>query len=230
MKHHQRVSVDLYDKHEAKIPFHHEMAQVPLYPSKIFFYCEVAALEGGQTPICPSNEVYERLKNKHLGFIEKLETHGVIYTRVLPCEDDASSPIGRGWKSTFQTTDRKIAEIKAKDLGVNLEWLPNGDVKSVSGILKGVKNYRGKPQFFNSIVAAYTGWIDSRNNPSEAVTFGNGDKFDPQVIDDCSEIMDEVCCNWKWQRGDVLMIDNNQTMHARRSFVPPRRIMAAIYK
>ena len=116
-------------------------------------------------------------------------------------------------------------------MGVTLEWLPNStNVKSVSGILKGVKEYNGRNQFFNSIVAAYKGWKDSRNDPTTAVVFGDGEKLDASVIEDAFEIMNQVCCDWKWEKGDILMIDNEQTMHARRSFSPPRRILASIYK
>ena len=37
------------------------MAQTPLYPAKILFFCEVAAEEGGATPICRSDVLFERL-------------------------------------------------------------------------------------------------------------------------------------------------------------------------
>lgn len=36
---------------DSKIPFHHEMAQVPTYPKRLFFYCDVPPLWGGETPI-----------------------------------------------------------------------------------------------------------------------------------------------------------------------------------
>ncbi|KAJ3416355.1 hypothetical protein HDV05_001923 [Chytridiales sp. JEL 0842] len=215
---------------EAVIPFHHEMAQVPVYPTKVFFFCETAASEGGQTPILPSFLAYQKIKERQPEFIRKLEEKGVIYTRVLPAEDDPSSPIGRGWKSTFQTTDKAVAAEKAKDLGVRLEWLPNGDVKSISGVTPAVKIYHGKAQFFNSVVAAYTGWKDSRNDPTTAVTYGDGEKLDPVAVEDAKVVMDEICSNWRWEKGDLMMIDNEQVMHARRSFAPPRRVLASLYK
>lgn len=227
---------DAYNLKTAKIPFHHEMAQVPVYPSTIFFYCQQPATSGGQTPILPSYAIYDAMKAKHPEFIEKLETVGVVYTRVLPENDDPTSPIGRGWKGTFQTEDRAVAEEKSKDLGVSLEWLPNGDVKSVSGVLSGVKLYpaTGKKQFFNSVVAAYNGWKDSRNDNTEAIKFADGEKMDPVIINDAAALMDELCCDWSWEKGDVVMIDNHQVMHARRSFVcengTRRRIFAALYK
>lgn len=65
---------------------------------------------GGETPIVLSHIVYERMKHRHPEFVEKLEQHGLIYTRVLGEEDDPSSPIGRGWKSTFLTDDKNLAE------------------------------------------------------------------------------------------------------------------------
>jgi hypothetical protein len=71
------------------------MAQVPTYPKKVFFFCQIAAKEGGQTPILPSYQAYEKMKERVPDFIKNLEDKGVIYTRVLPAEDDETSPIGR---------------------------------------------------------------------------------------------------------------------------------------
>ena len=76
------------------IPFHHEMAQVPKFPSHLFFYCDVEAKEGGETPICLSNVVYEQLSQERPEFVENLRQKGVRYTRILPKEDDSSSAIG----------------------------------------------------------------------------------------------------------------------------------------
>lgn len=57
-----------------------------------------------------SHVVYEKMKNKYPDFVERLEEHGLIYIRVLGEDDDPSSPIGRGWKSTFLTKDKSVAE------------------------------------------------------------------------------------------------------------------------
>ena len=77
------------------------MAQVPKFPSNLFFYCDIPSLKGGETPLCLSNAVYERINTERPLFVEQLKTKGVIYTRILPEDDDPSSPIGRGWKSIF---------------------------------------------------------------------------------------------------------------------------------
>lgn len=88
------------------IPFHHEMAQTPLPPTHLFFYCEVPPASGGETPILISAEVCSKVEQLHPQFMRDLEDHGVQYVRYMPEFDDPTSAIGRGWRSTFQTSDR----------------------------------------------------------------------------------------------------------------------------
>lgn len=95
---------------DQKIPFHHEMAQVPQFPSKLFFFCEVEPATGGETPIVLSHVIYDRMKDRYPDFVEKLEKHGLLYVRVLGEDDNPNSPIGRGWKSTFLTNDKTVAQ------------------------------------------------------------------------------------------------------------------------
>ena len=84
--------------------------------------------------------------------------------------------------------------------------------------------------FFNSVVAAYTGWNDSRNRGRDAVVFGDGSPIDPQAMDDAVKIMDEICVAFPWQQGDLLLLDNRTVMHSRRPFTGPRRILASLVR
>lgn len=208
------------------------MAQVPSYPQTIFFYCFVPALEGGQTPLVLSSRVCNRLSNECPEFIEKLDSLGVIYKRILPDYDDPSSAIGRSWRSTFNTEVKEEAKNKAKEIGVELEFLDNGDCVSISSVTKAIRNHptTGERVFFNSVVAAYVGWRDSRNDPVEAVRFGDGSMMNPDQIEIAKKILDEECCDLMWNKGDVAWVDNNAVLHARRSFKGERRIMAALFR
>ncbi|KAK7095320.1 uncharacterized protein [Littorina saxatilis] len=214
------------------IPFHHEMAQVPTFPSRLFFYCDVAPPSGGQTPLALSNVVYRRMQQLHPDFVTRLETEGVRYTRVLPDGDDPSSPIGRGWQSTFQTTDREEAQRKAAAQGTSTEWLDNGCLKTVTACLPAVRveERTGLKTWFNSVIAAYRGWRDSRNCPEKAVTFGDGSPMLPNVMDDLDAVFSDVAVAVTWQKGDVILVDNRLVLHSRRSFTPPRRILACLIK
>lgn len=216
---------------DQKIPFHHEMAQVPEFPAKVFFFCEIEPANGGETPFVLSHIVYERMRAKYPEFVERLEEHGLIYTRTLGEGDDPSSPIGRGWQSTFLTKDKTVAQQRAAKLGMKLEWLEDG-VKTVMGPIPAVKfdKIRQRKIWFNSMVAAYTGWEDARNDPLKAVTFGDGKPLPSDVIYDCLKILEEESVAIPWQKGDVLLLDNFAVLHSRRSFTPPRRVLASLTK
>lgn len=85
----------------------------------MFFFCEVEPKIGGETPIVLSHVIYNKMKQKYPEFVNRLEEHGLIYTRVLGEDDDPSSPIGRGWVSTFLTKDKTIAAERF----VTISWL-----------------------------------------------------------------------------------------------------------
>ncbi|KAH3797946.1 uncharacterized protein LOC127838140 [Dreissena polymorpha] len=214
------------------IPFHHEMAQVPTFPSVLFFYCDNPPAEGGQTPLVISTEVYKAMRARDGMFVDALEEKGVVYNRVLPDGDDEKSPIGRGWQSTYQTTSREEAESKCKEQGTKIEWLPNGCLRTQTKVLPAVRvdARTDKKTWFNSIIAAYLGWSDVRNDRKLAVTFPDGTPMPEESMQTLNEVFEELAIDFRWEKGDVVMIDNRQVLHGRRSFTPPRRILAALCK
>ncbi|CAN0921687.1 Clavaminate synthase-like protein At3g21360 [Linum grandiflorum] len=221
-----------------KITFHHEMSQLPVYPTKLFFFCEVEPGSGGETPLVLSHVVYERMKDKYPEFVEKLEEHGLIYTRIVGDEDDPTSTIGRGWKSTFLTDDKGVAEERAGKLGTRLEWMESGGAKTVMGPMDGVKvidddqagGSNKKKTWFNMLVDAYLYWDDERNDRRKAVTFGDGGFLPEEAVRDCERIFQEESVAVPWKKGDVLLLDNRAVLHARNPFDPPRKILASLCK
>ena len=218
---------------DQKIPFHHEMAQVPKPPSTLFFMCEVPPASGGETPILLSNELFKRAHAAAPAFIDKLETVGVRYARSMLESDDPTSAIGRGWKSTYLTDKREEAEAKQLAQNGSFEWLENGTIfKSISAALPAIRTdaRNGKKTFFNSVVAAYTGWQDARNDSKKAVVFADGEYLAEADVAVVQSIMDEIKVEIPWQNGDVMLIDNRQVMHSRNTFQPPRQIYAILLK
>lgn len=212
------------------IPFHHEMAQVPNPPDYVFFYCETAAEEGGATAIVHSNRVFQRFVDAAPEFARLVEKEGVRYIRVMPPEDDPSSPIGRSWRNTFQVKTREEAEVRMKELGTQWEWLDGDSLRTVTRVVPAIRTDErtGLKVFFNSMVAAYTGWQDSRNEATRAVVCGNGEPVDGEALLTTEVAMDEESVVIPWENGDMLWIDNGLTLHARQPFRGDRRILASI--
>jgi len=215
-----------------KIPYHHELAQTPAPPTHVLFHCEQPPTTGGATPILPSSEVYRRMHAKYPDFMDKLEHLGVRYVRVMPKENDPSSAIGRGWKATFQAETPEEAEAALRKLGSEWEWLDDGsgDVRTKTAVVPGVRTdaRTGDKVFFNSAVAAYTGWNDSRNEGSKAVMLGDGSCCGEEEMLYAQQVMSEIEVAFAWQQGDVLLLDNRTVMHSRQPFTGPRRILASL--
>lgn len=218
------------------IPFHHEMAQVPSPPNYVAFYCQREPSEGGETPIILSRVVSEYFERSYPEFYDRVLNLGVRYVRTMPLENDNSSAIGRSWKSTFGVETREEAETVMRELGTTWQWLENGDCRTTTATVPAL---RAEPRlgnvrmFFNAIVAAYTGWVDSRNDPTKSILLGDGT---PLTADQGKALLDVQRFQmaqrtvFRWRRGDVLIIDNRVVMHSRNPFADDksRRILAAI--
>lgn len=213
-----------------KIPFHHEMSQVPSPPPYVFFYCEIPPESGGQTGILHSHEMYNAFFELAPEFAQKIESSGVRYIRVMPPKDDETSPIGRSWPATFQTSDKNEAENKMTEMGMDWEWLENGDLKTITKPLPAVRKdpQTGKKTFFNSMVAAYMGWQDKRNDRKKAVVMPDGSYMDDAVMTALENIMEEKAVAFEWEKGDMLWVNNNLVLHSRYPFKGERLILASI--
>ncbi len=211
------------------ICLHHEMAQTPVYPSRLFFFCEHPAEQGGATPLCRSDILFERLLSEFPEFVDDCETKGLLYTNIMPAENDPTSGMGRSWQSTFRAETRDEAEQQLQKLDYSWEWLPNGCLRSTTPVLPAVMEVEpGRRTFFNQLIAAFHGWKDSRNDPTKAVTFGDGSLLNPETMDRVAVIAEELTFDVPWQKGDVALVDNRVVMHGRRTFSGTRKVLASL--
>lgn len=175
--------------------------------------------------------VYNYLNEKYPDFIAKIEELGVHYIKFAPEEDDPSSALGRSWKSSFQAKTREECEAKMAEQGTIAEWQDNGDCKIITKVLPAVRvSSNGNKTFFNQIIAAYTGWIDKRNDPKKAVVFGDFTPLPDEVLQDLSEYMAKNACIYRWTSGKFVILDNTVAYHSRQPFKGRRVVYAAIAK
>ncbi|MEM6585885.1 MAG: TauD/TfdA family dioxygenase [Pseudomonadota bacterium] len=212
-----------------EIFLHHEMAQTPIYPSKLFFYCEIAEMSGGATPLCRSDWVMDRLAKSAPDFVARLEAEGVRYTNVMPGSDDAGSGQGRSWRSTLSVETKEAAEKRLRNLGYTWEWREDGSVRVTTAALPAVRDLGGgRKTFFNQLIAAFRGWSDSRNSADRSITFGRGDPITGEAMAPAIAAADDLTVDCAWQAGDVALVDNFTVMHGRRPYEGKRRVLASL--
>lgn len=208
---------------------HHEMAQTPVHPSKLFFFCEQPAESGGATPICRSDLLWQRLEQQCPRFASDCATKGLKYSNVMPSENDPTSGMGRSWQSTLHATTREEAEQRLKNLGYSYEWTADGCLRATTPVLPAVRSLSGgRRSFFNQLIAAYQGWKDTRNDPSKAITFGDGTPLDREAVNTATRLAEELTFDIPWQQGDVALVDNYVAMHGRRTFSGTRKVLASL--
>ncbi len=214
---------------DVAIYLHHEMAQTPLYPSKLFFGCLHAPESGGATPLCRSDWLLDRLKKEEPELVTAFREKGVIYTHTMPNERDLNSGQGRSWKDTLSVERKKHAEARLAELNYKWQWQEDDSLLVQTPRLEAVRDLGfGEESFFNQLIAAFRGWEDARNNPSKSVRHGDGSEIDVEALGRAIEIADELTFDLNWQTGDVALIDNFRVMHGRRPYSGKRRVVASL--
>jgi hypothetical protein len=208
---------------------HHEMAQTPVFPAQLFFFCELAPDEGGATPLCRSDILLERLEERLPEFVADCEEQGVRYSNVMPSVDDLDSGQGRSWRSTLSVDSKADAEAKLEALGYDWQWLEADSLRVTTAVLPAVKTLAdGRRVFFNQLIAAFRGWKDSRNAAEKSIRFGDDSEISTQAMAIAIELGDELSYDLEWQSGDVALVDNFLVMHGRRPYQGQRRVLASL--
>ena len=208
---------------------HHEMAQTPVYPSKLFFFCEHAQMTGGATPLCRSDVLLAELTKVRPDFVAACEQLGVRYSNTMPLEDDLASGQGRSWRSTLSVAETAAAEEKLTGLGYSWQWQDDQSLRVTTPSLPAVRTLDdGRKVFFNQLIAAFRGWKDARNSAEKSICFGDSSAIDAADMAVAIALADELSFDMPWQSGDVALVDNFLVMHGRRPFEGERRILASL--
>lgn len=209
---------------DVEIFLHHEMAQTPISPSKLFFFCQSAADEGGATPLCRSDLLFDAFAQKMPEVARDFVAKGLKYTTHMPAENDPESGQGRSWRSTLSVGSVEEAENKLRELGYSWQWMDDGSLRATTPILPAVIDYGNDTHvFYNQLIAAYMGWKGVKDDPASAITFGDGSHIPVEALDLMVSLAPDFTYDLAWQDGDVAMVDNYMAMHGRRSYSGDRK-------
>ncbi len=210
---------------------HNEHAYSPTFPLKIFFFCLNPAQQKGETPIGNCRRVFERIhpeiRNR---FIDKK----VMYMR------NFGDGFGLPWQTVFQTTDKAKVEEYCYNNKIDFEW-KEGDRLRTRQVGPAVVKHpqTGEMVWFNHATFFHVSTLEPKIRDSLLATFkeedlptntyyGDGSPIEAEVLVHLREAYQQEMVTFPWEKGDVLMLDNMLSIHARKPFVPPRKILVGM--
>lgn len=217
---------------DRSIPLHNEFSYATSWPDRIVFFSIITATEGGETPIADSSRVYQRIDP----LISKaFEDKGILYVRHYRKGLDLS------WQEVFQTTDKLIVENYCKSNNIEYEW-KTGSVELVTRKISQANIFYApinKKVWFNQAHLFHVSSLEEetrklfiRELGEETLPrnsfYGDGSPIEVKTLDHIRFAYDQEKINFKWQRRDILILDNILMSHGREPFVGERKIAVAM--
>ncbi len=212
------------------ILFHNESSHLPRWPMKQFFFSVIAAQKGGETPLLDCREIYAALDPT---IRRTFEEKGLVYIRNFNGFDVP-------WHEFFRTTDKARVERACHDAGMDCEWTGDDSLR-IRQRSRAVARHpkTGETVFFNQVQLHHISCIDPKTRASlrtlfkegdmpRNVYYGDGTPIEDSVMDAIAELYWKKAKMFPWLPGDIIMLDNMLTAHARMPFEGPRKIVVAM--
>ena len=213
------------------ILYHNESSHLPSWPRKISFHCVIPAKVGGCTPTFDTREV---LKHIDPAVLQEFRDKGLMYVR------NFSKGVDPTWEAFFHTSDKATVEQMCRDAGSDFEWKPDGGLRVINRSKGTVKHPKTKEElFFNQVQIHHIYCVDEDTREGlralfddqdlpRNVYYGDGSPIPDETMQHLGEVFEKVAVRFKWQKGDMIMLDNMLVTHARDTFEGPRHIVVAM--
>ena len=210
---------------------HHELSYVLEPPSLMLFACLTAAASGGATPVADSPTVLNALP---ADLVERFEQAGWLLIR------NYNEDIGASLADAFGTDDRGAVESYCRAHAIDFEWRPDGALRTRQRRSAVVPHpINGRRCWFNQIAFLNEWTLDpelreylvdvyGEDGLPFNTRFGNGDPIGADIVQTINETYEAHTVCERWEAGDLLLVDNIRTAHARESFEGPREVVVAM--
>ena len=232
-----------------RIPQHNEMAYLPDPPCALAFFCEIEPEHGGETPLADSRLIYKLIPEE---LRTALERAGVSYHRYLygprwnlhHLTRNRLVKLHTSWMAAFASDDPAVVERACAATGSTVKWDREEGAK-ISNVLPAFRRHpeTGEMLWFNQVSTFLssprsTGWVrwlmyqmaypNPYRRPFHA-TLGDGSPITLRQLNMVTEAIERATVRFRWQRGDLLLVDNFLITHGRMPYRGKRRILVAIH-
>lgn len=214
---------------EFAIQFHHEFSYRQAYPDRLAFCCLLPAESGGATLLADSRRVLQRIPSD---IVDRFEECGITYVRNF-------AGMGVSWKDSFATGDKSRVAEYCRQHDIEYSWSGEDLHTSQKAPAIITHSVTGERSWFNSVVnlnvlgAEPKAVRDAMQQlPGDSIPtntlYGSGEPIEPDVIEVIRQAYVNEAIRFDWQAGDLLLIDNALTAHAREPFRGDRKVLVGM--
>jgi len=216
---------------EFTISMHNELSYTSRWPTRLLFFCEIAAPVGGATPVVDAALWLNLLDPE----VRAAFASGVRYQQNL--HDGAG--LGKSWQDTFETDRRADVESFLAETGADWRWIAGG--LRVSQVRPATIRHpsTGVEVWFNQAdqwhpaalgddTAAALAQIMPPEELPQSVTFADGEPIPDEYVLQVRDRALQAAVDVDWRTGDLLLIDNVLVGHGRRPYTGERRVLVAM--
>jgi len=216
---------------DREIPLHCEEAYQRNWPMLLAFYCELPAQEGGETPLADMRKVTSRIDP---AVVQRFRQRGVCYVR------NYLDGIDLPWTDVFQTESRADVERYCVAHDIQYDWRKDGVLRTAH-VCQGTALHPKSAEelWFNQAHLFHVSSLGAgvardlieifglEGLPRNAV-YGDGGEIAPEDLGMIRAAFDQERVTFRWQKNDILLLDNMQVAHGRLRYSGRRSILVAM--
>lgn len=191
------------------IPMHGEMHYKRIKPPLLWFCCISAPISNGETTLCDAETLYQELSAKTKDFFQN---NRIQYIREYEEEK---------WKNIFQVENIMEAIPFFESNGLEFEMGEGNQLTTKYFYPANHESINGKKCFINNILPIIA--QEEMGMEGNIVRLENGNRIPNEVIKEIENIIDDITIPIKWEKGDVVLIDNFRVMHGRNKITCDNR-------
>ena len=215
-----------------EIALHCENSYQLDWPMKIAFCCLIPPTGGGETPIADMRQITYEIGDE---LLDRFESRQVRYVRHYRPHIDLP------WETVFQTTHRDEVAAYCRSHNIYHEWIDRNTLRTIQ-VSQGAAKHpsTGERIFFNQahlfhvsnlppdIATSLTNMFGSDKLPRNAY-FGDGESISEKYLEKIRQSLSKASMHFKWQPGDVMLLDNMLMAHGRNSYVGGRSVVVSLF-
>ncbi|MBP6952783.1 MAG: TauD/TfdA family dioxygenase, partial [Alphaproteobacteria bacterium] len=149
--------------------------------------------------------------------------------------------IDLSWQEVFQTEEKDDVERYCKDHDIEFEWKHGVSELTTRQTCQATLTHPETREsvWFNQAHLFHISSLeeDSRlslikelgeENLPRNSSYGNGEPLEDEVLDHIREIYNQEKMKFKWQKGDIMILDNLLMAHGRETYKGERKVAVAM--